>query len=292
MHLNPAAPVLALPDLGIQVGWDRPLILEDVAEPQARFLRSLEGGRQLGSAERRRFATLLRQLSAHGLLIDDLEDDLVTRCVRIHGAGALGTEAAIAVARMGVALTVVDKARARSESAAHLPDADCGAAAHVRVKEAVPLAQLRGTHASAGLDVLISAGPAVGRARSLLAANQPHLLVECGDRAVRVGPLVVPGVTACATCLGLAASEDRPVWPVLALQCDSRRPRTTPIQATIAGGLIAHETMRFFAGETHTTWRVDERGVTAVPATPIHPHCRCTGSHQHMQETAWEEVAL
>lgn len=277
MNLNPAAPVLALPGTGIQVGWDAPLVLESATDPEARFLRSIEGGRRIGAAEQRRYADLLLRLQEHGLLEgDDTVPAAKARCVRIHGAGAVGTEAAIALARAEVALTVVDRDRARAGSAPHLPEPDCGAVAHTRVRDAVPNAELRGAHADAALDILISAGPAVARARELLAANRPHLLVECGEKTIRVGPLVVPGVTGCATCLGLTATQERKEWPLLALQSDSRRPRVNAVYATMAGAMIAHETLAFLTDRQATMWRVGEDGVTALPAMPVHPDCDCT----------------
>ncbi len=276
MHLNPAAPVLALPGTGLQVGWDVPMVIEAATDADARFLRSLEGGRRIGAAEQRRYSDLLLRLREHGLLEDDDAAAADPRCVRIHGAGAVGTEAAIALARAGVALTVVDRDRARAGSAPHLPEPDCGAVAHTRVREAVPSAELRGAQADAALDVLISAGPAVARARELLAANRPHLLVECGERTIRVGPLVVPGVTGCATCLGLTATQERKEWPLLALQSDSRRPRVNAVHATMAGAMIAHEALTFLTGRDATMWRVGEEGVAALPAMPVHPDCDCT----------------
>ncbi|MFW7413692.1 hypothetical protein [Demequina sp. SO4-18] len=275
-HLNPAAPVLALPGSGVQVGWDVPLVLADVTPAEARFLRSLEGGRRIGAAERRRHADLLGRLAERGLLTTGRAPTAGDRCVRIHGAGALGTEAAIALARAGVALTVVDGARARVGTAPHLPDPDCGAVALSHVRHAVPAAQLRGANADAALDVLISSGPAVTRARTLLVADQPHLLVECGEATVRVGPLVVPGVTRCATCIGLSRTDSRPEWPLLALQGDSRRPRVDPVAATIAGALVAHEAIAFMDGRPATTWSVGGHGVSALAAEPPHPDCRCT----------------
>lgn len=276
VHLHPAAPVLALPNGGIQVGWDAPLVLDNVTSPQARFLRSAEGGRHLGLAEQRRHAALLRQLDHARLLVRSPADHAPAPCVRLHGAGAVGTEAAVTLARAGVAVSVVDRAGARHHSASHLPDPDCGAVALARVRELVPHADVRGAHANAQLDVVISAGPAVSHARELLNANQPHLLVECGERGVRVGPVVVPGVTACGICLGLYESHERPDWPVLALQCDSRRPRVAPATATVAGALVAHEALAFVHGRTPGQWWVDPARVQPVEVRPPHPDCRCT----------------
>lgn len=276
VHLHPAAPVLALPDGAMQVGWDAPLVLEQVTAPQARFLRSAEGGRHLGAAEQRRHAGLLRALDRAGILIRTSAEPAPPVCVRIHGAGAVGTEAAVTLARSGVAISVVDRARARQQAAPHLPDPDCGAVALARVRSLVPRAQVRGGHANANLDVVISAGPAVSRARELLNANQPHLLVECGELGVSVGPVVVPGRTACGICLGLYAADKRLEWPLLALQCDSRRPRVEPATATIAGALVAHEALAFVQGRDTAQWRVEAHHVRAVEARPPHPDCRCT----------------
>lgn len=277
MHLNPAAPVLALPGTGVQVGWDDPVVLTSASDAEARFLRSLEGGRRIGAAEQRRYVDLLARLQQHGLVEDDDPED-PARCVRIQGAGAVGTETAIALARSGVPVTVVDRAPARAGAAAHLPDPDCGAVALARVHDAVPTAELRGAHADAALDILISAGPAVARAQELLAADRPHLLVECGERGVRIGPLVVPGVTCCATCVGLAATQERSEWPVLALQGDSRRPRVRPVLATMAGAMAAHEALAFLANRPGTMWWVGDDGVSVLPAAAVHPDCRCTGA--------------
>lgn len=276
VHVHPAAPVLALPDGAVQVGWDAPLVLEQVTRPQARFLRSAEGGRHLGAAEQRRHAALLHQLDQAGLLVRTSSDAAPRVCVRVHGGGAVGTEAAVTLARAGVAVSVVDRARARRQSAPHLPDPDCGAVALARVREQVPGAEVRGAHANAALDVVISAGPAVSHARELLNADQPHLLVECGELGVSVGPVVVPGVSACATCLGLYAAQERPEWPVLALQCDSRRPRVAPATATIAGALVAHEALAFIHGRATGQWRVEAEQVRAVDVRAPHPDCRCT----------------
>lgn len=62
-----------------------------------------------------------------------------------------------------------------------------------------------------------------------------------GRRAV-VGPLVVPGVTACLACEHLHRRDRDPAWPRLAVQLAHRRPRVAPVDgalATLAGSLAA-----------------------------------------------------
>lgn len=232
----------------------------------------------MAAAEQRKHAALLRKLESAGMLVRTSHEQPPSPCVRIHGAGALGTEAAVTLARAGLAVSVVDRARARSAAAPHLPDPDCGAVALARVSSLVPQAQVRGAHADAVLDVVISAGPAVARTRELLSANQPHLLVECGERGVSVGPVVAPGVTACGICLGLYASDERAEWPTLALQCDSRRPRVAPATATVAGALVAHEAIAFVEGRPTGRWRVEADRVHEVAPLAPHPDCRCTAT--------------
>jgi hypothetical protein len=51
-----------------------------------------------------------------------------------------------------------------------------------------------------------------------LRRDVPHLVVRVGDRSVRVGPVVVPGVTACARCLHLHDGDRDSAWPALAGQ--------------------------------------------------------------------------
>ena len=275
MRLHPAAPVLARTDTSLQIGWDQPLVLDDVSAQDARFLRSLEGGRVIGDAERRRHRAVLTSLAGAGLLEDPSAPRTPLGCVRISLAGALGTEIAVALARAGLGVALVDGAPARLAAVPHLPSADCAAVAADRVRAEVPGADLRGAQANAALDVVVSAGPAVLRARRLTARDQAHLLVQVGERAITVGPMVVPGTTACVTCLGLAATAADPAWPTLALQGDARRPRTDPVLATLAGALAAHVVLAHLAGRPTAMWRVDAEGATRLETPPPHPDCRC-----------------
>jgi hypothetical protein len=73
---------------------------------------------------------------------------------------------------------------------------------------------------------------------ALVADGVPHLLAEVRDGVGVVGPLVLPGSTACLHCLDLARSDLDPAWPTLAAQlatpprgtpaCDGRSPWPSP----------------------------------------------------------------
>ena len=54
--------------------------------------------------------------------------------------------------------------------------------------------------------------------RALLRGDVPHLLAEVRDTVGVVGPLVLPGRSACLRCLDLDRSDRDPAWPALAAQ--------------------------------------------------------------------------
>jgi hypothetical protein len=53
---------------------------------------------------------------------------------------------------------------------------------------------------------------------ALLRAGIPHLAASAGEAIGIVGPLVVPGQTACLRCLDLARAERDPAWPLILAQ--------------------------------------------------------------------------
>src|SRR5690606_38086572 len=124
--------------------------------------------------------------------------------VAIHGLSAPGVSLALCLARAGVDLELCDSTPLSHESRAHYAGprgaATCASAAADVVRREVPGATVRLDHASAGLVVVIAVGacdPAI--TVPLMASDTPHLLVTCDERGAWVGPLVVPGASACAT---------------------------------------------------------------------------------------------
>jgi len=66
-----------------------------------------------------------------------------------------------------------------------------------------------------------------GVVREWVRSDLTHLVVRLGDRHARIGPVTVPGATACARCLDLRAGEADRAWPAIAGQL-SARPLTAP----------------------------------------------------------------
>lgn len=276
MRLSPLAPVLARGAGELQIGIRDPLVLDGLSASERRFVMSLEGGRRIGAAERRRHGRLLDRLAGAGL---DASARPAPACVRFHSASALAVEAAVALSRAGRAVSFADAARARRDPhTAAVAGGSRGALAAQRVRRVVPEAEVRSAHAAADVDVLVTLGPPLTLARALLATDAPHLLVACDERGVTVGPLVVPGATACAQCLGLAATDADRAWPSLALQCEARTPRTDALVASIAGALAAASVDAFLRGSAPPTWRVEDGSIDRVPHAHSHPQCACSAA--------------
>jgi hypothetical protein len=79
-----------------------------------------------------------------------------------------------------------------------------------------------------------------------------QLAVSVRDGVGIVGPLVVPGRTACLRCLGLTRADRDPAWPRIVAQLHSpqhRRPTCEVALATRLAGLAAQQTLAFLDGD-------------------------------------------
>ncbi|MGJ9413653.1 hypothetical protein ACHAAC_13180 [Aeromicrobium sp. CF4.19] len=70
--------------------------------------------------------------------------------------------------------------------------------------------------------------PARSLLEPLVTARLPHLLVTVLETGVRVGPLVVPGLSPCVSCLDLARGERDPAWPAVLAQLEGHHLATGP----------------------------------------------------------------
>jgi hypothetical protein len=111
-----------------------------------------------------------------------------------------------------------------------------------------------------------------------------HLCVETHDGGITLGPLVVPGVTACLRCVDAHAQEGDPRRPVVVDQL-ARRTGSAPLDeltATLALAWAVRDLVLHAEGERPATWSatvdLDTAGSSCVPAPrawPRHPHCGC-----------------
>lgn len=109
-----------------------------------------------------------------------------------------------------------------------------------------------------------------------LRRDVPHLPVVVGDD-VTVGPLVVPGVSACLHCIHLGLRDADPAWPVIATQLHGR-PAPTLSRTAIAEA--AAFVVRHLEGgpgaAPGTRWRIDPRdGSVSAAVWGRHPECSC-----------------
>ena len=68
--------------------------------------------------------------------------------------------------------------------------------------------------------VVLTDDGAAATAAALRADGTPHLLARVDEHVGTVGPLVLPGSSACLHCLDLVRAELDPGWPALAAQLD------------------------------------------------------------------------
>jgi hypothetical protein len=83
----------------------------------------------------------------------------------------------------------------------------------------------------------------------LLRTDQPHLLLRSTGSTVTVGPLVVPGHTACLRCTDLGRRDRDPAWPQLLPQLVRLRRPPSPLLTAWAGSVGAAQAHAFLAGE-------------------------------------------
>ncbi len=111
-----------------------------------------------------------------------------------------------------------------------------------------------------------------GRTAQFMRDDTPHLPVELSGDHVRVGPMIVPGRTACVSCLHATRTDDDPAWPSVAAQLLHRQPVQTHPELIGQVGVLAGLLLR----GAHRNESVDLRvGTTVRELTTHRPHARC-----------------
>ena len=155
-----------------------------------------------------------------------------TTRVLVLGGGRVGAPLAAMLAAAGAgAVSVLDDAPARAQDAGvgglSLVDVGRrrGEAVAERLRDVAPAPAAGTTHSAlrsaVGPDLVVLA-PArpehLEPALDLVPPGVPHLLAEVRDTVGVVGPLVLPGRSACLRCLDLTRTDLDPGWPALAAQ--------------------------------------------------------------------------
>jgi hypothetical protein len=207
--------------------------------------------------------------------------------VVVHGAGRVGAPLAALLSTAGVGtVEVLDRQPTRPGDLA------------VRGLTERDLGRPRGDAVAEGLRSLSSVRrPAVvvltddgadETAQALLADGMPHLIARVDEHVGTVGPLVLPGCSACLHCLDLVRSELDPGWPALAAQLDHRGRSAIACDAVLATAVAAQAAFQVLAlieGDAPATvggtlelelpsWRWRRR------SWPQHPGCPCAWALQ------------
>jgi bacteriocin biosynthesis cyclodehydratase domain-containing protein len=217
--------------------------------------------------------------------------------VRIHGAGKVGSTIATLLASSGIGHVVcrdTATAFAADLTPAGLCQADIGeprsSGAARAVRRAAP--EVRTDDDAKWPDVVVltgNHGPEL--ASALMADGVPHLTVAAGEAIGVVGPLVLPGRSACLRCLDMTRAEHDPAWPLVLAQLTDRQPATPACDCVLATSVAAQASAQIL---TFT-----DRGGTADAVTngtlelvlpdwqwrrrtwPPHPRCGCGAANEN-----------
>jgi bacteriocin biosynthesis cyclodehydratase domain-containing protein len=116
----------------------------------------------------------------------------------------------------------------------------------------------------------------------------PHLAVLASEAIGVVGPLVIPGKTACLRCLDYVRAANDPSWPLILAQLSTRRADPPACDAVLAMAVAAQA-----AAQALTAIDKAPAASVAVNGTlelalpdwrwrrrtwPVHPACTCAGT--------------
>lgn len=182
--------------------------------------------------------------------------------VRVYGAGRVGAGIAVLLAASGVghvACRDPDPAVMADLTPGGLTEADVGAPRAAGAARAIGRSapEARADDHPARPDLAVIAGNHGPELAAALAADGvPHLAATAGEAIGVVGPLVVPGWSACLRCLDLARTDRDPAWPLLLAQLAGRQPAVTACDAVLAANVAATASAQVLAF-------IDRAGITA-----------------------------
>lgn len=128
--------------------------------------------------------------------------------------------------------------------------------------------------------VTIGAEPRREEIDALVQADRPHLVLTAVAGRLRIGPFVVPGLTACLRCLDAHLTDRDARHPLVVEQHLVPDPadRPSPGDLQLALAWAARDVARMLDGDRPTTWSAT---VDLEPTGPVtsswrrHPGCGC-----------------
>ena len=248
----------------------------------------VDGGRWPGGASVAVAARdqLLPDLMARAPLDPDVWWESLARThVTVVGASRLGAIIACALSSAGVGRVTVDDSRpvtAADVALGGFQRSDVGQRRSELLTSHADLQTMQSAvQPNRQISVVTDAVDIDANARAFTAQQSPFLIASCRERVGWVGPLVVPGVTACHFCVQLHRRDHDPAWPQVWRQ---RTWEATPVAlasaAAITGHIAAAHVVEWTCGAPVPSMRgvveVDsEFGMAAFHPTPPHPECGC-----------------
>lgn len=211
-----------------------------------------------------------------------------TSIVEVRGCGTLGAAVARLLLSDRTGVVLVDQ-RPSSRSAVagwtRADDLHALLVAEGHDRGLVSVGHRLSRDPTANLVLLVDQRAECDRAETdeLLRTDRPHLVTSFIGTAAAVGPLVVPGRTACLRCADLATAESDPTWPErLAVRIGRRVRPSAPVLAWVAATVV----QQAFAWDVHgapdtlgTVLELDSAdGRLRTRRWPVHPDCGCLAS--------------
>ncbi|SDS84946.1 hypothetical protein SAMN04488543_2508 [Friedmanniella luteola] len=271
----------------VQVGLHpgRAVVLHG-AGPRA-LLRHLDGATararldEHGAAaglSRAEVAEVLDRLAVAGLL-ETPGDRAPARAVRLVGTGQLGQRLAELLLEAGLDLHLADAADASAVADGGPLPRSSG------VGRLRPVDHWSKPDGALLLTVVVVDTVEVDRVLTahLLRTDQPHLVLRSSGTGVTVGPLVLPGRTACVRCTDLTRRDADPAWPVLLAQLVRLHRPAPAVPAAWGAAVAAAHVLAHLDGvvpeSAGATLDLDEDDhLVRWRAWPQHAGCGCTWS--------------
>lgn len=255
------------------------LVVDDAATDPAALAR-------LSLSERDRLAPDLASIS---LLSTGVDGGLATLELRrrarvaVLGAGRVGASVAALLAAAGVGHVVVDDDGLCAPTDCAPGGASIGnigasraAAGAAVIQRASASTQVGPFDAAERPDLVVlaprdAAAPQIGD--QLLRDGTPHLFVGVRETTAVVGPLVVPGESACLRCLDLRRADRDPAWPLIAAQLAAAPPGAPApacdvALASLAASVAALQTLAWIDAGKAVTRLSGRPALPALPALP------------------------